>query len=440
MAAGPLVRPYRIRWNGSVKRLHPAWLVAAVAFVALVGAAGFRATPGVLIHPLHDEFGWSLGTISLAVSINLLLFGLTAPFAAALMERFGIRRVVAYALLLVSAGSGLTVFMKHSWELIALWGVLVGLGTGSMALAFVATITGRWFVHRRGLITGVLTAGGAAGQLVFLPLLALLTDAHGWRAAALTVAGAALAVVPLVLWRLRDHPSELGVAPYGGEFVEAPVATGGAARRALGALRLASRKPAFWLLAGGFAICGATTNGLIGTHFIPAAHDHGMTEPTAASLLALIGLFDIAGTIASGWLTDRMDSRVLLGWYYALRGLSLLVLPMLFAATVRPSMLVFILFYGLDWVATVPPTVALCREYFGASGPVVFGWVFASHQFGAAIAATATGLLRDRLGNYDLAWYIAGGLSISAAALSLLLFRTRNASTAATPSVAAVAA
>ncbi|WP_432995852.1 MFS transporter [Dactylosporangium sp. CA-233914] len=442
MAVGPLVPRYRIRCNVLVKRLHPAWLVAAVAFVALVGAAGFRATPGVLIHPLHDEFGWSLGTISLAVSINLLLFGLTAPFAAALMERFGIRRVVAYALLLVSAGSGLTVFMRHSWELIALWGVLVGLGTGSMALAFVATVTGRWFVKRRGLVTGVLTAGGAAGQLVFLPVLALLAEDHGWRSAALTVAGAALAVVPLVLWRLRDHPAELGVTAYGatGGAAPPPPPATGAARRALGALRTASKTPAFWLLAGGFAICGATTNGLIGTHFIPAAHDHGMAEPTAASLLALIGLFDIAGTIASGWLTDRMDSRVLLGWYYALRGLSLLVLPALFAATVRPSMLVFILFYGLDWVATVPPTVALCREYFGSSGAVVFGWVFASHQFGAAIAATATGLLRDRLGNYDLAWYIAGGLSISAAALSLLLFKTRQARPAVAQPVAAVAA
>ncbi|MEV4508052.1 MFS transporter [Dactylosporangium sp. NPDC049525] len=441
MAVGPLVRRYQFQDYCSVKRIHPAWTVAVVAFVALVGAAGFRATPGVMLHPLHEEFGWSLGTISLAVSINLLLFGLTAPFAAALMERFGIRRVVAYALLLVSAGSGLTVFMRHSWELIALWGVLVGLGTGSMALAFVATITGRWFVKRRGLITGVLTAGGAAGQLVFLPLLALLVDARGWRAAALTVAGAALLVVPLVLWRLRDHPSELGVTAYGADPSDVsppPVPTGGAARRALGALRDASRVPAFWLLAGGFAICGATTNGLIGTHFIPAAHDHGMTEPVAASLLALIGLFDIVGTIASGWLTDRMDSRILLGWYYALRGASLLVLPVLFAATVRPSMVVFILFYGLDWVATVPPTVALCRQYFGASGPVVFGWVFASHQFGAAIAATTTGLLRDRLGNYDLAWYIAGGLSISAAALSLLLLRTRRG--IAVPAKVAVAA
>ncbi|HTF08198.1 MAG TPA: MFS transporter [Asanoa sp.] len=417
--------------------LHPAWLVAAVAFVALIGAAGFRATPSVLIHPLHEEFGWPLATISAAVSINLLLFGVTAPFAAALMDRFGIRRVVATALLLVSLGSGLTVFMRNSAELILCWGVLVGVGTGSMALAFVATITGRWFVKRRGLVTGVLTAAGATGQLVFLPLLAYLVEGSSWRTASLVVAGAALAVVPLVLWFLRDHPSDLGLPPYGGtEVVPPPAPAGGAARRALGALRDASRTRAFWLLAGGFAICGATTNGLVGTHFIPAAHDHGMAETTAASLLALIGLFDIAGTIASGWLTDRVDSRLLLGGYYALRGGSLLLLPALFGDAVRPSMVVFILFYGLDWVATVPPTVALCREYFGDRGAVVFGWVFASHQIGAAVAASAAGLVRDQLGNYNLAWYVAGLLAIGAAGLSLLLLRRRGAVFVATPAMA----
>jgi sugar phosphate permease len=405
-------------------RFHPAWAVAVIAFVALVGAAGFRATPSVLIRPLHDEFGWSLGTISAAVSVNLLLYGLTAPFAAALMEKFGIRRVVMFALLLVSAGSGLTVLMRASWQLILLWGVLVGLGTGSMALAFVATVTNRWFVRRRGLVIGVLTAGGAAGQLIFLPVLARLTESQGWRTAALTVAVAALAVVPLVFWRLRDRPADLGVTAYGAGPDDAlPVAApaGNAARTALVALRNAARTRPFWLLAGGFAICGATTNGLVGTHFIPAAHDHGMPETTAASLLALVGLFDIIGTIASGWLTDRVDSRFLLGGYYALRGLSLLVLPALFSATAHPSMVIFILFYGLDWVATVPPTVALCREYFGASGAVVFGWVFASHQIGAAIAATAAGLVRDQLGTYNVAWYAAGALAILASLLSFML-------------------
>ncbi len=402
------------------------WAVAAVALVSIVGAAGFRATPGVLIEPLEQAFGWSRGTISAAVSINLVLYGLTSPFAAALMERFGMRRVVAGALLLVAAGSGLTVFMTASWQLMLLWGVLVGLGTGSMALAFVATFTSRWFVKHRGLVTGVLTAGGAAGQLVFLPLLASLVQAYDWRVAALTVAGSALLVVPLVLWLLRDDPADLGITAYGANPdapAAAPSVSTGAARRALGALRDAARTRTFWLLAGGFAICGATTNGLVGTHFIPAAHDHGMPTTTAASLLALVGIFDIVGTIASGWLTDRFDPRWLLGVYYALRGLSLMLLPELFAADPHPSMLVFILFYGLDWVATVPPTIALCRQHFGASGAIVFGWVFASHQFGAAGIALVAGLVRDSSGSYAAAFYGAGLLSLAATAMSLAITR-----------------
>jgi predicted MFS family arabinose efflux permease len=320
------------------------------------------------------------------------------------------------------------------------WGVLVGLGTGSMALAFVATVTSRWFVKHRGIVTGILTAGGATGQLSFLPILAYLAGAHGWRSAALVVSAAALVVVPLVLWLLRDHPRDVGLTAYGADpdepqptdrtltggtptsSVPATVTTG-AARRALSVLRQASRTPTFWLLAGSFAICGATTNGLVGTHFIPAAHDHGMPETAAAGLLALVGIFDIVGTIFSGWLTDRFDSRVLLGAYYALRGLSLLVLPDLFAASTHPSMLIFILFYGLDWVATVPPTIALCRERWGTSGPVVFGWVFAAHQLGAALAATAAGLVRDNLGNYNAAFYTAGGIALVASLLSTQIRR-----------------
>jgi MFS family permease len=400
--------------------VHRAWGVAAVAFVALIGAAGFRSTPGVLIVPLQDEFGWSRATISVAVSVNLLLFGLTAPFAAALMERFGMRRVVACALLVIAAGSALTTQMTQSWQLVACWGVLVGFGTGSMALVFAATVANRWFVKRRGLVTGVLTAGSATGQLVFLPLLSLLTEHHGWRTASLSVAIAALAVVPLVLVLLRERPSDVGLLPYGATAeVEIPVQVGSPARAAIGALRTASHRPAFWLLVGGFAICGATTNGLIGTHFIPAAHDHGMPITTAAGLLALVGVFDIIGTIGSGWLTDRMDSRKLLAWYYALRGLSLFMLPALFTATPHAQMLLFVLFYGLDWVATVPPTVALCRELFGDQGTLVFGWVFASHQIGAALAATAAGAVRTSLGSYDVAWFGAGALCLLAAGLSV---------------------
>jgi MFS family permease len=404
-------------------RLHRAWIVAAVTLIALVGAAGFRATPGVLIDPLRAEFGWPRGTIASAVSVNLLLYGLTSPFAAALMDRFGMRTVVSAALLLVAAGSGLTVFMTAPWQLIACWGVLIGLGTGSMAMAFVATVTSRWFVRRRGLVTGVLTAAGAAGQLVFLPVLAHLTHMHGWRSAAVTVCLTALAVVPLVVLLLRDHPADVGLPPYGAvELVPKP-RNHGAARRALGSLATAARTPVFWLLAGGFAICGASTNGLVGTHFIPAAHDHGMPETSAAGLLALVGIFDVAGTIFSGWLTDRVDSRVLLGVYYALRGCSLLVLPSLFARTAHPSMLVFIIFYGLDWVATVPPTVALCRQHFGMTGPIVFGWVFASHQIGAAAAAVTAGVIRDHLGDYAAAWYGAGVLCLLAALLSVRIRR-----------------
>lgn len=408
------------------RRVHWAWLVAFAAFVALIGAAGFRAAPSVLIDPLHEEFGWSRGTISAAVSINLLLYGFISPFAAALMERLGMRRVVASALVLVAAGSGLTVFMTESWQLLLCWGVLVGTGTGSMALAFVATVTGRWFVKHRGLVSGILTAAGAAGQLVFLPLVAMLATDQGWRTASLVVSGAALAVVPVVLLLLRDWPSDVGTTAYGApEGEQIPQATGGtrpagsSAMRALTALRDAARTRTFWLLAGGFAICGASTNGLIGTHFVPAAHDHGMPHTTAAGLLALVGLFDVVGTIASGWLTDRVEPRWLLGTYYVLRGASLLVLPMLFAPTTEPPMWAFIVFYGLDWVATVPPTVALCRTWFGMSGPIVFGWVFASHQVGAALAAFGAGLTRDQLGSYDLAWFAAGGLCAVAAVFSL---------------------
>ena len=401
-------------------RIHPAWFVAFAAFVALVGAAGFRATPSVLIDPLHEEFGWSTATISSAVSINLLLYGLTAPFAAALMERLGMRRVVTGALVLVAAGSGLTVFMTASWQLLLCWGVLVGLGTGSMALAFVATVTSRWFVRHRGLLSGILTAAGAAGQLVFLPVLAALATQDGWRTASLVVAFAALAVVPITLIFLRDHPSEIGTTAYGATAPEeTPVPTSGAARRALQVLGRAARTRTFWLLAGGFAICGASTNGLIGTHFVPAAHEHGMPPTTAASLLALVGIFDVAGTIASGWLTDRVNPRILLGVYYVLRGGSLILLPQLFAPTTQPPMWAFIIFYGLDWVATVPPTVALAREHFGLSGPIVFGWVFASHQIGASIAAVGAGLIHDHAGSYDLAWYLAGGLCALAAVMSL---------------------
>ena len=397
--------------------MHWAWIVAAVSFVSILGAAGFRAVPSVMMDPLHMEFGWSHATIGAAMSINMVLFGVTAPFAAALMDRLGVRPVLTVALVLIAAGTGLSVFMTASWQLLLLWGLLVGLGTGSISMGFVATVSTRWFVARRGLVTGILTAASATGQLIFLPVVAHLTDAYGWRWASIVVTIAALAVVPLVLLFIRDKPEDLGTTAYGAttETSEAPPNSGFAA--AAGGLIQGLRTRAFWLLGGSFAICGMTTNGLIGTHFIPAAHDHGMPTTVAASLLATIGLFDVAGTIFSGWLTDRVDPRILLVIYYVGRAVSLLLLPLLLSPHAEPSTWVFIIFYGLDWVATVPPTIAICRHYFGANTPVVFGWVFASHQIGAAVAAFGAGYIRDAQGSYDNAFHIAAGLCVVAAAM-----------------------
>jgi len=374
------------------------------------------------------EFGWSHGVIGLAVSVNMVLFGGFSPFAAALMDSFGVRRVVTFALVLVALGSGLTVWMNAAWQLIVLWGVLVGVGTGSMSMAFVATVTSRWFVARRGLVSGILTAGNATGQLIFLPVIAWLSMHHGWRAAAITAAVAAVVVVPLVLLGLRDHPHDLGIKAYGATDDEPGpdkiVASGrSSAGRAVGVLVRSARTPTFWLLAGGFAICGATTNGLIATHFIPAAMDHGMPSTTAASLLALVGIFDVVGTIFSGWLTDRIDPRLLLLAYYTLRGVGLALLPSMLHPHTDPGTMVFVIFYGLDWVATVPPTVMLCRERFGLDGPIVFGWVFAFHQVGAAIAATGAGVIRDQFGTYSPAFYVASGLCVVAALLSIRIRR-----------------
>lgn len=428
-------RDARPRGGSPAGRLHYAWVVAGVTFLTLLLASGFRSTPGVLIVPLQDAFGWSRATISLAVGVNLVLFGLTGPFAAAAMQRFGLRRVVVAALALCASGSALTAVMRSAWQLVALWGVVVGLGTGCMASVLAATVASRWFVARRGLVTGALTAATATGQLVFLPLLASLVKAVGWRAVSLTVAGSALAAVPLVLALLRDSPADKGLRAYGSTGEEpASAPAGNPVATTFAGLRLASRSGRFWLLAGSFFVCGASTNGLIGTHFIPAAMDHGMTEVAAASLLATVGVFDVVGTIASGWLTDHEDPRVLLAWYYGLRGLSLLALPVVLQHHRTVPLLLFVLFYGLDWVATVPPTVALCAQIAGPERTgVVFGWVFAAHQLGAATAAYAAGVVRTDAGTYGPAFVTAGWLCAGAAAFSWSVGRGRRRGRGVTP-------
>ena len=421
------------------RRLHRAWVVAGITFAALVCAAAFRSATGVLMEPVEGEFGWSRGVTSGAVTLNLVLFGLTAPFAAALMERFGLRRVVAAALALVAAGLGLTVLMTAAWQLVLLWGLAVGLGTGSMALVLGAIVANRWFVHRRGLVMGIFSAASATGQLAFLPLIASLVAGGGWRTASLGIAASALVLVPLVLLLMADSPAAVGTTPYGappaaGEGRVGPAPTAqqehaapevSAGRTAVRTLADASRTGVFWLLAGTFFVCGWSTNGLIQTHFVPAAHDHGMPATTAAGLLAVVGLFDIVGTIGSGWLTDRVDPRLLLLAYYGFRGLSLLVVPTVLGPDVRPSLFLFIVFYGLDWVATVPPTVALCRTHFGVErSGVVFGWVFAAHMVGAGIAASFAGAVRESQGDYRMAWYTAGALCAVAAVSVLAVPRT----------------
>ena len=398
-------------------RRHYAWTIATVTFVVLLAAAGFRSAPGVLIVPLHESEGWSRAVISAAVSVNLILFGLAGPFAAALMARYGLRRVVSGALAAIGTGALLTAFMTASWQLILLWGVIVGAGSGCLATVLAATVANRWFVARRSLVVGTLTAATATGQLVFLPLLGYLADHVGWRWVSVVVAAGAFVGIPLVLVFMRDSPAAMGLKPYGApdSYVEPPPAERPVAL-AFAGLRNGARTPAFWLLAGSFFVCGASTNGLIGTHFIAAGHDHGLSETRASALLALVGIFDVIGTIGSGVLTDRYDPRRLLVGYYVLRGLSLLVIDP--ALEMRGAgLLAFMVFYGLDWVATVPPTVAICIDQFGSlRGPLVYGWVFAGHQIGAAVAAWGAGELRDVTGSYRPAFVISGACCIVAAA------------------------
>ena len=399
----------------TTRRFHPAWIAAIVTFFTLVATAGFRSAPSVLIVPLEDAFGWGRDQISLAISVNVLLYGLTAPFAAALMERFTVRKVVMASLVTVSSGAFLTTFVNAPWQLVASWGVIVGVGTGSMALVFAATVANRWFVKRRGLVVGGLTAAAATGQLIFLPGLTALSENHGWRSIGFTIGIAALAMVPFIYLFLREKPADIGLLPYGAPADwQAPAkSTMNAGRLAIVTLKEASTHKDFWYLVGSFFVCGLSTSGLVGTHFIPAAHDHGMMQVTAASLLAMIGVFDVIGTLFSGWLTDKFDPRKLLFFYYSLRGLSLFLLPSILFSTVHPSTLIFVIFYGLDWVATVPPTIMLCRTILGPDrGTVIYGWVFAAHQIGGSIAAFGAAVLRVKLGDYAAAFYVSGALCL----------------------------
>ena len=405
------------------RRVHYGWMIAGVTFLTMLVTAGAVGAPGVLILPLQKEFGWQNAEISSALGIRFLLFGLMAPFAAALINRFGMRRIALSALLLIAAGLLLSLAMTRVWQLVLLWGVVIGLGTGLTALVLGVTVATRWFSTRRGLVTGLLTASSATGQLLFLPLLASVSERLGWRPAVAMVCGALALAAFAVLAFMRDRPADVGQQPFGqaaGDDAANVAATIPAQITPWHALRDASRTGVFWVLFGTFFICGASTNGLIQTHFIPLCADFGLPAVGAASVLAAMGMFDIVGTIGSGWLSDRYDSRWLLFWYYGLRGLSLMYLP--FSDFTFYGLSLFALFYGLDWIATVPPTVKLTVARFGRErANLVFGWIFAGHQLGAATAAFGAGVSRTVLLSYLPAFFAAGALCLIAAVLILTL-------------------
>jgi len=410
-----------------------AFVAVGAVFISLMAAAGLRSAPGVLMLPLERAFHWDRATISMAAAVGIFLYGLTGPFAAALMQSFGVRRTVTLALALMAVSTATSSLMSEPWHYVATWGVVSGVGSGAVAMVLGATVVNRWFVARRGLMMGLLSASAATGSLIFLPGMAALAEAGGWRPVVLAIAAVMAVLAPLVWLLLPESPATIGQKPYGAPddyAAPAPVPAAGALRGAFGALFRAARTRTFWLLFAGFFVCGLTTNGLVGVHMIALCADQGLPETRAATLLAVMGIFDLIGTTASGWLTDRYDPRKLLFVYYGLRGLSLMVLPFTDFSIV--SLGIFAVFYGLDWIATVPPTVKLATEAFGdRDGPIVFGWIAAGHQAGAATAAIGAGIVRAAQGRYLEAFVIAGFAAVIAAVASIMIRRQGQAMAAA---------
>jgi MFS family permease len=400
------------------RQIHYGWVVVGVTLLTMVVTAAAMGSLGVLIVPLEREFGWDTEQISSALALRLMMFGLFGPFAAAFMNRFGVRVVMLSAVILISAGLLASLAMTHIWQLVLWWGIVVGVGTGLTAMVLAVTVATRWFNHRRGLVMGVFAASNATGQLVFLPLIAQLATNYGWRMALVFVC-AMLGLAGIVtLLLMRDRPSDLKLPLYGETEVTPPPAAGSGfvslLLSPLVTLKEASRVPVFWVLFGTFFVCGCSTNGLIQTHFVSLCHDYGLPAVGAASVLAMMGIFDFIGTIGSGWLSDRFDNRWLLFWYYGLRGLSLLYLP--FTDFTFYGLSLFAVFYGLDWIATVPPTVKLTADRFGREkAGMVFGWIFAGHQLGAATAAFGAGFARTEFSTYLPAFFVAGALCLIAA-------------------------
>ena len=396
-------------------RFHYAWVVAAAIFLSLLISAGVRSMPGVLLVPLEKDLHWDRATISMAISVGIALYGLMGPFAAAIMQSFGVRRTILAALALMAVSVTLTTQVREPWQMILSWGVLNGIATGTVANVLGATIVSRWFKSHRGLAMGLMAASVSTGQLVFLPVLAVLIDAVGWRNASLYVAGISLLVLPVIFFLVPERPVAVGLRALGSE--EDDVHVRPAVNPFLNAFAVLGRgmkRPIFWLLFASFFVCGLSTNGLVGTHLIAFCMDHGIPEVRGAGLLAAMGILDLFGTTGSGWLSDRFNNKVLLAWYYGLRGLSLVYL--VYSDFSFWQLTLFAVFYGLDWIATVPPTLRLTQDAFGdRDAPILFGWIAAGHQIGAATAAMGAGLLRTELDTYWHAFLAAGAACVTIA-------------------------
>jgi MFS family permease len=405
------------------------WIVLAVSFLTTLVGAGIRSSPAVLIHPFELEFGWSRAAIAFAVSINLLLFGVAAPISGWLLDRFGPRRVMLICLSVLAVGVSGTTFMKEYWQLVLLWGVVVGLAAGGVGSVLSATVANRWFVERRGLALGILNSASSTGQLIFIPLLMALIVFGGWRTGSWTLVCVALALLPVIFLFMRDDPSEMGLDPYGANSAR-PLASARAAAGADMPLSQVFRTSTFWLLAGSFFVCGGTANGLIGTHLIPHSIDHGIPQVTAGAIVGIMGGLNCVGTVFSGWMIDRVQPRKWLALVYALRGVSLFILPFV---TDFSGFFLFAVVYGLDWFASVPPTVAITSDTFGkrAVGRV-YGWIFLSHQVGASLMAAGGGLVHDWMGSYQFAFLTGGVMAFIAAGLAWQIRPLRHEATIST--------
>jgi MFS family permease len=417
----------------SRRRIHYSWVILAVTFLTMLVMAGAVGAPGVFIKPLETEFGWDTAEISSALAVRFALFGLVGPFAAAFMNHFGVRKVVLTALTLVATGMILSLFMTQFWQLVLLWGLVVGFGTGLTAMVLGATVATRWFSQRRGMAMGLLSASSATGQLVFMPMLANLTEHFGWRTALTCICVAIVIAGVAVLALMRNRPADLQLPSYGESDVQPVVASNQTFAELLlmplKVLREVVGTWTFWVLFMTFFICGASTNGLIQTHFISLCGDYGLIATTAAGMLAVMGIFDFVGTIGSGWLSDRFDNRWLLFGYYGLRGVALIILP--FSDFTVYGLSFFALIYGLDWIATVPPTVKLTVQKFGPERTnIVFGWIFAGHQLGAAFAAFGAGWTRTHFASYLPAFFISGLLCVIAALIALSILPALKTPTA----------